>query len=100
MKNNVIKNIDDLSIAAIRSLSIDLINKANSGHPGMSLSSAPILYCLYKDFMKAQTEFVECDKNECLKLFEDYKKLDKKTILEEQVNHYNKKKLLLPRGFL
>ena len=51
MKNNVIKNIDDLSIAAIRSLSIDLINKANSGHPGMSLSSAPILYCLYKDFM-------------------------------------------------
>jgi len=45
------KNIDELSVAAIRSMCIDLINEANSGHPGMSLSSAPIMYELYKDFM-------------------------------------------------
>lgn len=38
---------DDLCIAAIRSLSIDGINKANSGHPGMALSSAPIVYTLF-----------------------------------------------------
>ena len=40
-------NIDNLSIATIRSLCIDMINKAKSGHPGMALGSAPILYTLY-----------------------------------------------------
>ncbi len=39
--------IDDLSISCIRSLVIDITNKANSGHPGMALGSAPILYTLY-----------------------------------------------------
>ena len=38
---------DDLCIAAIRSTVIDGINKANSGHPGMSIGSAPILYTLF-----------------------------------------------------
>ena len=41
------KKIDDLSVATIRSLCIDEINKANSGHPGMALGSAPILYTLF-----------------------------------------------------
>lgn len=36
-----------LSIAAIRSLGIDIINNANSGHPGMVLGSAPALYTLF-----------------------------------------------------
>ena len=35
------------SVAAIRSLVIDTINKANSGHPGMALGSAPALYQLF-----------------------------------------------------
>ena len=39
--------IDALSVATIRSLCIDEINKANSGHPGMALGSAPILYTLW-----------------------------------------------------
>ncbi len=35
------------SIATMRSLVIDMTNKANSGHPGMAIGSAPILYTLY-----------------------------------------------------
>lgn len=40
-------NIEQLSIATIRSLCIDGVNKANSGHPGMALGSAPIVYTLW-----------------------------------------------------
>ena len=40
-------DISNLSIATIRSLGIDTINKANSGHPGMGLGSAPALYTLF-----------------------------------------------------
>lgn len=35
------------SVATIRSLVIDTINNANSGHPGMALGSAPALYKLF-----------------------------------------------------
>ncbi|MGP1414047.1 MAG: transketolase [Bacillales bacterium] len=48
-KKNI--NIDELAISAIRSNCIDCINNVKSGHPGMALSSAPILYELYKDFL-------------------------------------------------
>jgi len=41
------KQIDSLSIATIRSLVIDITNKANSGHPGMAIGSASILYDLF-----------------------------------------------------
>ena len=42
----------ELSIATIRSLGIDMINKANSGHPGMVLGSAPALYTLFTKELK------------------------------------------------
>lgn len=38
---------DQLCVAAIRATCIDGINKAKSGHPGMALGSAPILYTLF-----------------------------------------------------
>ena len=50
-KVNNFKNIDDLSIAAIRATCIDGINKAKSGHPGMCISAAPIVYTLFKDYL-------------------------------------------------
>lgn len=55
MPKNLSK-IDELSIAAIRSICIDGINKAKSGHPGMCLSAAPIIYTLYKDFLNSNPE--------------------------------------------
>lgn len=47
---------DNLCIAAIRSLIIDGINKANSGHPGMALGSTPILYTLFTKHLVADPE--------------------------------------------
>ena len=44
---------DQLSIATIRSLCIDIINKANSGHPGMALGSAPAIYTLFTKHLVA-----------------------------------------------
>ncbi|MDQ0245802.1 transketolase [Bacillus fengqiuensis] len=43
--------IEDLSIATIRTLSIDAIEKANSGHPGMPMGAAPMTYTLWTQFM-------------------------------------------------
>lgn len=43
--------IEDLSIAAIRTLSIDAIEKANSGHPGMPMGSAPMAFSLWTKFL-------------------------------------------------
>ena len=40
------------SINAIRFLGMDSINKANSGHPGIVLGAAPIIYSLYTKHMR------------------------------------------------
>src|SRR4051812_44055409 len=39
-------------IDTIRTLSIDAVQQANSGHPGMPLAMAPVAYLLYADVMK------------------------------------------------
>ena len=38
---------DQLAINAIRTLSIDAIEKANSGHPGLPMGAAPMAYTLW-----------------------------------------------------
>ncbi|MEC0092769.1 transketolase [Paenibacillus macquariensis] len=43
--------IDNLSITTIRTLAIDAIEKANSGHPGMPMGSAPMGYQLFAKTM-------------------------------------------------
>ncbi|MCI0765103.1 transketolase [Bacillus sp. TL12] len=45
-------SIEQLSINTIRTLSIDAIEKANSGHPGMPMGAAPMAYTLWTQFMK------------------------------------------------
>lgn len=46
------RDLDQLSINSIRVLGIDAINKANSGHPGVVLGSAPMAYTLWTEHMK------------------------------------------------
>ena len=35
------------SLNSLRVLSVDMINQAGTGHPGIALGAAPILYALY-----------------------------------------------------
>lgn len=41
------KTIEQLAIDTIRTLSIDAINAANSGHPGLPMGAAPMAYALW-----------------------------------------------------
>ena len=44
--------MDQLSINTIRFLSVDAIQKANSGHPGLPLGAAPMAYVLWTRFLR------------------------------------------------
>jgi len=43
---------DQLCIDAIRALSMDAIQKANSGHPGLPMAMAPAAFVLYRNIMR------------------------------------------------
>ncbi|WP_088040693.1 transketolase [Bacillus sp. EAC] len=45
-------DISTLSINTIRTLSIDAINQANSGHPGLPMGAAPMAYALWANHLK------------------------------------------------
>jgi transketolase len=45
-------DIDDLCVNTIRTLSIDAIQKANSGHPGTPMALAPVAYVLWQRFLR------------------------------------------------
>jgi transketolase len=45
-------DIDTVCINTIRTLSIDAIQKANSGHPGTPMAMAPVAYTLWQRFLR------------------------------------------------
>src|SRR5215468_7673803 len=46
------RSIDDMCINTIRTLSIDAVQQANSGHPGTPMALAPVVYTLWQSFLR------------------------------------------------
>ena len=46
------QSLDEKCVNTIRMLSIDAVQKANSGHPGLPLDAAPMAYVLWTRFLK------------------------------------------------
>ncbi|HEY4537617.1 MAG TPA: transketolase [Erysipelothrix sp.] len=45
------QRIEDLAVNTLRALSVDMVQKANSGHPGMPLGAAPIAYTIWANHL-------------------------------------------------
>jgi transketolase len=50
------KSLDQLCIDTIRTLSMDAVQQANSGHPGTPMALAPVAYCLWQRFLRFDPE--------------------------------------------
>ena len=50
------QNADSLSINTIRTLSMDAVQQANSGHPGTPMAMAPVAYVVWQDFLRFDPE--------------------------------------------
>ena len=48
--------LDQLCINTIRTLSMDAVQAANSGHPGTPMAMAPVVYCLWQRFLRFDPE--------------------------------------------
>ncbi len=46
------KQLDTLCVNTIRTLAIDAVQQANSGHPGAPMGLAPVAYCLWQEFLR------------------------------------------------
>ena len=44
--------LDQLCVNTIRTLAIDAVQKANSGHPGTPMAMAPVVYTLWQEFLR------------------------------------------------
>src|SRR5260370_21912170 len=47
-----LQTIEQTSINTIRTLSMDGVQAANSGHPGTPMALAPVAYCLWQQFLR------------------------------------------------
>ncbi len=50
------QDLDHLCINTIRTLSMDAVQAANSGHPGTPMAMAPVVYCLWQRFLRLDPE--------------------------------------------
>ncbi len=50
------RTIDDLTINTIRTLAIDAVQQAHSGHPGTPMALAPVIYVLWQRFLRLDPE--------------------------------------------
>jgi len=50
------KQLDTLCINTIRTLAIDAVQQANSGHPGAPMGLAPVAYSLWQEFLRYDPE--------------------------------------------
>src|SRR2546428_13619011 len=48
--------VDSLSVNTIRTLAMDAVQAANSGHPGTPMAMAPVAYPLWNDFLRFDPE--------------------------------------------
>jgi transketolase len=46
------QQLETLCINTIRTLAMDAVQQANSGHPGAPMGLAPVTYCLWQDFLR------------------------------------------------
>jgi transketolase len=54
--NEANKQLDQLSVNTIRTLSMDAVQKANSGHPGTAMAMAPVVYTLWQRVLRFDPE--------------------------------------------
>jgi transketolase len=52
----IMQAIDTISINTIRTLCMDAVQQANSGHPGTPMAMAPVAYVLWQDFLRFDPE--------------------------------------------
>jgi transketolase len=48
--------LDQLCVNTIRTLCMDAVQQANSGHPGTPMALAPVAYCLWQRFLRFDPE--------------------------------------------
>src|SRR6516225_5441606 len=48
----MVEKMDDLCVNTIRTLAMDAVQQANSGHPGTPMALAPVVYCLWQRFLR------------------------------------------------
>jgi len=52
----VSQDLDQLCVNTIRTLSMDGVQAANSGHPGTPMAMAPVAYCLWQEFLRSDPQ--------------------------------------------
>jgi transketolase len=48
--------IDELAVTTIRTLAMDAVQTASSGHPGTPMAMAPVAYTLWQQFLRFDPE--------------------------------------------